>query len=184
MEERPISESAWSRGWADFKEWLGSWQFWAVEVFGGGLVGILSGSPVIALYFIFGMAAMLWIGTTVRAPVKQRNEARNFIAQFVGARANLSPIAEIISSGRALRYRSVKSEENLKQWLNEYDQWVADASFAIGTIFGVAEEELFNTVENLMAADISGSFNERHNLKRLIIDKRLQSLRNLVQRQT
>jgi hypothetical protein len=70
-----MSESAWARGWADTKQGLADWRFWAAEVFGGGFVAVYY-DPVLALVFVLGLAVALWLGATVSAPVRQRDEAR------------------------------------------------------------------------------------------------------------
>ena len=70
-----LSESIWARGWADTKRGIRTWQFWALEVFGGGLLAIFS-HPLVGLVFVAGVVAAIWIGATVRAPFEQRDEAR------------------------------------------------------------------------------------------------------------
>lgn len=70
-----LSESAWVRGWSDTKKGIGTWQFWLLEVFGGGLMAIFV-NPTAALILILGMAVAVWISATASAPIKQRNELR------------------------------------------------------------------------------------------------------------
>jgi len=70
-----LSESIWVRGWADTKHGIGTWQFWVLEVFGGGSLAIFA-DPLVGLAFVAGTVVALWIGATAAAPIKQRNEAR------------------------------------------------------------------------------------------------------------
>ncbi len=81
MAEPNLSESVWSRGWSNTKRGLGSWQFWVLEVFGGGLMGVLI-SPAAALIFVLGMLVALWIGATAVAPIHQRNELLKYVKSF------------------------------------------------------------------------------------------------------
>ena len=71
--EKP--ESAWSRGWRDTKNGLGDWRFWALEFFGGGMIGLTWGGWA-ALFAVASMFGCMWIGATVTAPIRQRNEER------------------------------------------------------------------------------------------------------------
>ena len=79
--EVALHESTMRRGWGDFKKGLTSWQFWAIQALGGGIVGLMNPEKVLA--FIAAVAAAMWIGATATAPVKQRNEARARLRSFV-----------------------------------------------------------------------------------------------------
>ena len=72
-----LSESAWARGWSDTKRGLKSWQFVALEVIGGGVIGIAA-NPFAAIVFLVGVAFALWMGAAISAPVRQRDEARQY----------------------------------------------------------------------------------------------------------
>lgn len=74
-----LSESVWARGWSDTKHALGTWWFWALEVFGAGSIGVYTQDPVVGLIAVAAIAAALWIGATAGAPVRQRNEQREHI---------------------------------------------------------------------------------------------------------
>ena len=128
---------------------------------------------------MFAILAALWVGATISAPIRQRNEAREFVGQLVAARSNLSTF---IRDGRDLQYKVVRSDDELDSWLTNYDQWVANTGEAIEAVYGSAEQELFNTLEGVLAAHKSGSYNGHHNSKRLYLDYRLSTLRDLVRR--
>lgn len=75
MEQKPNIESAWARGWQDTKAGWADWRFWVCEVFGGGLVAYFI-DPALGLVFVATIAAAVWFGATVSAPIKQRNDER------------------------------------------------------------------------------------------------------------
>ena len=80
MGRHSLRESLWRRGWNDTKAIWTSWPFYildaVVAVVIGGILGWYWGLAIV----IFGMFCV-WIGATARAPVKQRNEARELIEQ-------------------------------------------------------------------------------------------------------
>lgn len=83
MEKHPLSESVWRRGWQDTKAVWKSWQFYVFDALGGVIVGgVFEWYWGLALV-VFGMICV-WMGATARAPVKQRNEARQKIKELEG----------------------------------------------------------------------------------------------------
>jgi len=75
MDVNNSSENVWRRGWKDTKSVWTSWQFYLLDAIVGIVVGSLTawywGLGIIG----FGMLCA-WLGTTVRAPIAQRDEAR------------------------------------------------------------------------------------------------------------
>ena len=75
MEEHPLNESAWRRGWKDTKAGWKSWPFVILDAVVCAVVG-----SVFEWYWGLGLFLFalfcVWVGATARAPIKQRNEAR------------------------------------------------------------------------------------------------------------
>lgn len=96
MDAPDLSESIWARGWSDTKRGLKSWQFLALEVIGGGVMGFFV-NPIAAIVFLVGVAIALWIGVTVSAPVRQRDEARqysHFLKEMLNAKVDVRIVSE------------------------------------------------------------------------------------------
>ncbi len=103
-------ESAWARGWSDAKRRLADWRFWAAEVLGGGLVGMVA-NFAIALVFVIGLAVAIWVVATVSAPIRQRNEARS---QLKKEREERVPRLVIeFASGPPCEYQQPPTDGNL-----------------------------------------------------------------------
>ena len=83
--EYPINQSAWRRGWNDTRTVWTSWQFFFLDAVVGVVIGGVFewywGLVVVA----FGMFCV-WLGATVSAPVKQRNEARRILSEIPSKR--------------------------------------------------------------------------------------------------
>lgn len=73
--EQPLNQSAWRRGWNDTKSIWTSWPFFVLDVVVAGIIGGVFGWYWGLAIVVFGMFCV-WIGATVRAPYKQRNQAR------------------------------------------------------------------------------------------------------------
>lgn len=76
--EQPLMESAWAWGWHDTKLALHSPFFWLAELVGGAATAAWFG-PLVGAAFAAGVAALLWLWKTLRAPVLQRQEARELV---------------------------------------------------------------------------------------------------------
>jgi len=87
MDNNPVTESVWSRGWRDTKStWL-SYPFFILDAIVCVIVGELTmwywGLAVIA----FGMICV-WLRATARVPIVQRNEVRAKIKELQHSEAN------------------------------------------------------------------------------------------------
>gem|GEM_PF-4380406 len=92
MDER-FTESAWRRGWNDTKQGWANWRFLLTEAvvspLAGYIVGAFSGnaiagSVVTIAIVILGLVS-IWVGATVAAPYRQRNEARAALQAIPGS---------------------------------------------------------------------------------------------------
>jgi len=86
--EPPLDESIWRRGWNDTKVRWHQWQFLLLQAALAPSIGLVTGwvtaAPGIGaaagmLVVVLGLMSV-WIGATVLAPLKQRNEARQQIS--------------------------------------------------------------------------------------------------------
>ena len=69
-----FSETVWARGWRDTKSAVHTIWFWAAEVGGGALTGLIH--PALAALWAFGFFFAVWLVATAGALFRQRNEAR------------------------------------------------------------------------------------------------------------
>lgn len=77
-----VTESAFARGWADAKQYIGSVWFWVVEVAGGGYVGIVYGASE-AVGAVLAFALLVIAAAAATAPVRQRDDARRYARQLI-----------------------------------------------------------------------------------------------------
>ncbi len=72
--EHPLEGSAWRRGWNDTKAAWTSWKFYILNVVAAGAIGGFT-SWYWGLFVIVVGMFFVWIGATISALIKQRNEA-------------------------------------------------------------------------------------------------------------
>lgn len=70
------NESIWRRGRKDTVTAAKSFPFIILEVGGSAMTGVISENPWVALIYFFGLLLALYIGATVSAPIRQRDEER------------------------------------------------------------------------------------------------------------
>lgn len=80
MEKHPLRESLWRRGWNDTKTIWKSWPFYILDAVVAAAIGGVFGWYWGLAIVTFGMICV-WIIATARAPVKQRDEARELVEQ-------------------------------------------------------------------------------------------------------
>ncbi len=73
--DKKFHQSALARGWQDTKSGWSDWRFWLAEVFVAGPISVFD--PVLGIGIIAVLAFFVWLGASVRAPYKQRDEARS-----------------------------------------------------------------------------------------------------------
>lgn len=84
------TESAWRRGWNDTKSAWSSWRFKLLEGVAAPVAAIVVGlirSPaagaVAAFVVVAGGLLLVWVVVSLRAPARQRDEARSSLARLV-----------------------------------------------------------------------------------------------------
>lgn len=78
MEAFDINQTVWKRGWSDTKKIWTSWQFYILDAVVAAIIGGLLGWYWGLFLVLFGMLCV-WLGATLSAPIRQRNEARKII---------------------------------------------------------------------------------------------------------
>lgn len=71
-----FNESAWKRGRRDTVRAAKSTPGMTIEIGGSAIVGVFWQNPIVVLCFLVGSLLCIWIGATVSAPIRQRDEAR------------------------------------------------------------------------------------------------------------
>ena len=98
MEEYPLNQSAWRRGWNDTKTAWKSLPFILLD----GVVCVLVGATFGWYWglglFVFALFSVL-VGATASAPVKQRNEAREKLLKLQDTLGQLGWIEAVIIDG-------------------------------------------------------------------------------------
>ena len=107
MTERRFAESSFSRGWRDTVSGVKSFEFWALELLGGGILAATTSNDWAILYVVC-LFVLLWACSTAVAPLRQRNEARAEIRRLKSASENdLSEFGSVL----------VSWESDCKNWL-------------------------------------------------------------------
>jgi hypothetical protein len=84
-----IRENAWRRGWRDTRSAWKDWRFLVWEVAVSPITGVILGLTVhpaiggtVTVAMVLSVLVGVWVGATVRAPYKQRDEAIEFSEQY------------------------------------------------------------------------------------------------------
>lgn len=114
-----LSESALSRGWRDTTTALKSLWFWAVEIVGGAVIAAWTTNPWITVVFVVSVALALWMGATIAAPFKQRDEARRKLSENAEEAPGLDePSVSFSEAAERLLLESSRLSDSLDKAVN------------------------------------------------------------------
>lgn len=87
-----------------------------------------------------------------------------------------------LQDGRCLKLLNweVKSEDEFRDWMADQDAWLDEVFSEIETNFSRPQAVIFSALGFVLAADIPPSFSPAHKNLKLCLDKRIDSLRNLL----
>jgi hypothetical protein len=123
--EYPLNQSAWRRGWNDTKAGWKSLPFVILDAVVCVVVGAIFGWYWGLALFVFAMLCF-WMGTTVSAPVKQRNEARQMLSNIPSRRKILADkLAEFYLAGATLKTAIPSKPDDGEGALGLYKEWFA-----------------------------------------------------------
>jgi hypothetical protein len=92
-------------------------------------------------------------------------------------------LADWFTLGQRLADEKVRDDDELSSWTARYQSWAGSVSRDLKQNVSAAEAALFDDTSNLMAADIIGTYDTRHNNLRLRLDRHLKNLADLLKRQ-
>jgi hypothetical protein len=92
-------------------------------------------------------------------------------------------IAEALHNGTNLYYQPVRNEVELDKWTKEWRVWTYGTADLIQHTCGKPVSRAFIARPQVIPADITGSFNQTHNLLRLQLSKRLEVLNRLLEKE-
>ena len=136
MTEINITQSAWKRALRDTQDIVGSLVFWIVDVLVSTIIGAITTNLWLGTGVLVGIVVLVFCFTLLRAPVRQRDEAREEIRRI---QDNISTIPvtlnEFIAEGTALRkslftsWDSARSQEisqEVNEWTNEVYAYLSE----------------------------------------------------------
>jgi hypothetical protein len=85
-----------------------------------------------------------------------------------------------MDDGLEILNRRVNSADEYRDWMADEDAWVGDIFSEIETHFSRAQAVTFRTVGSVVAADIPPSYRPEHNNRKLLLNKRIDNLRNFL----
>jgi hypothetical protein len=136
MTEINITQSAWKRALKDTQDIVGSLVFWIVDVLVSAIIGAITTNPWLGAGVLVGIVVLVFGFTLLRAPIRQRNEAREEIRRI---QDNISTIPvtlnEFIAEGTALRGslftswdsdRSQEISQEVQDWTNRVCAYLSE----------------------------------------------------------
>src|SRR5205814_1522742 len=79
-----------------------------------------------------------------------------------------------------LRFRLVRSEEDLRRWTADYGSWVGDTLSQVHDYVGLAEMQRFVDPGLMATTDPGAGFSEAHRQLLLELERRREYLRQLI----
>ena len=108
------------------------------------------------------------------------NEFDRWLAGATGAQESLDRLSYKMDDGLEILNRRVNSADEFRDWMADEDAWVSDIFSEIETHFSRAQAVTFRTVGSVVAADIPPSYRPEHNNRKLLLNKRIDNLRNFL----
>ncbi len=112
----------------------------------------------------------------------QRQELEAKLERREKRRQKANRLAEIIKKAQELRKSRVTSRLDWVAWTETYQSWLQSAMEEIDGYFTSTDLEQFKDTSNIMAADISGTYNSKHTRGLLSLDKYISNLQKLAER--
>ena len=128
MTEINITQSAWKRALKDTQDIVGSLAFWIVDVLASTIIGAITTNLWLGAGVLIGIVVLVFCFTLLRAPMRQRDEAREEIRRI---QDNISTIPvtlnEFIAEGTALRKSLFTSWDSARsqEISQEIDEWIS-----------------------------------------------------------
>ena len=89
-------------------------------------------------------------------------------------------LSKMLNDGLHLLNRPVKTELEFNRWKTDEKNWVGAVYRELQTGFNESLAESFQSVDSVQEFDIASSFNGEHNTRKLLLNKRLNNLVNII----
>lgn len=87
----------------------------------------------------------------------------------------------MLSAGLQLLNKSVNTEQEFKKWKTDDKNWVSAVHRELKSGFDESLAVSFHSAESVREFDIVSSFNSEHNTRKLLLNKRLNILINIIE---
>jgi hypothetical protein len=108
------------------------------------------------------------------------NEFNRWIVGATSSQESLDRLSYKMDEGLRILNRIVNSEEALIAWEKDDEDWTAKVFSEIETNFSRPQAVTFRSVGSVLAANFLPAFNNKHNTRKLHLDKRLDNLRHFL----
>ncbi len=130
-------------------------------------------------FIISNIPLIIGWGLRWKAPELLRG-VDNFLTGSGRKDESIERLRGMIADGLHLLNKSVNTEQEFEKWKTDDKNWV-------NTIYGELENDFneslavsFQSVESVPSFDIASSFNSEHNTRKLLLNKRLNNLINII----
>ena len=141
---------------------------WQIENYVGAVFGILA--IVVFLAYLKLMKERKLI----------LKDVDNFLTGSGSKDESINRLRIRLSAGLHLLNKPVNTELEFKRWKTDDKNWVSAVYRELKTSFNESLAESFQSVESVRETDIVPSFNSEHNTRKLILNKRLNNLINII----
>lgn len=93
---------------------------------------------------------------------------------------SIDRLRRMISDGLHFLNKPVHTEQELENWKTDDKNWVNAVYRELESAFDESIAESFRSVESVQEYDIASSFNSEHNTRKLLLNKRLNNLINII----
>jgi hypothetical protein len=141
---------------------------WQIENYVGAVFGILA--IVVFLAYLKLMKERKLI----------LKDVDNFLTESGSKDESIDRLRIRLSAGLHLLNKPVNTELEFKRWKTDDKNWVSAVYRELKTSFNESLAESFQSVESMQEIDIVPSFNSEHNTRKLVLNKRLNNLINII----
>ncbi len=104
----------------------------------------------------------------------------NFFTESGSEDESITRLRRMLADGLHILNKPVNTELEFKRWKTDDKNWVSAVYRELKTSFNESLAESFQSVESVHEIDIVSSFNSKHNTRKLVLNKRLNNLINII----
>ena len=136
---------------------------------------------------VFGILAILVFLAYLKLMKERKlilNDVDIFPAGSGNKDASIDSLRIKLSAGLHLLNKSVNTEPEFNKWKIDDKNWVSSVYRGLKKDFDESLAASFQSVENVQEFDIVSSYNSEHNTRKLLLNKRLNILTNIIQQRS